>query len=403
VVSLIVSGLIISNAMQLKQCSWLKGEGVFARIWSMKNIFIALSAFSVVLIAGCDRLFDNGSKEKAAAEARREAQVVREETTDFRANMEKFVAGKIEIVTANCAEATKRHWEVRKDVDDFAAASAKIMGEKKPDGTEMAWESRHLRLLRDKKVNELAVKYLAGDFSAAAARFIENVKAAMQEERRYFDAIRSTDSAYADNLKETSKWANSTVEQREGEIRKLNDEIYRLESSRKDLLIEIEKFSRGKLVGGVQQERERKDHLGALNYRLKDMDNEIRKKRAQVDKIRQPEQNQGIERKAVSESVNVQRRVTDNRRLAMDDINRYLKPKKMVSDVVAECEKDTTGRLQAALSEQLVAARHEEESLKRMVTSLKEAKLAIPVSDLAELQRIRKTFSVMQEEKRSRR
>ena len=84
-----------------------------------------------------------------------------------------------------------------------------------------------------------------------------------------------------------------------------------------------------------------------------------------------------------------QRDAINARRTALSDIDRQLKPKKSLTDTVAEFEADTVGKLRKTLSDKVSALAEEVKTLKEKVAISDEILLAIPLYDLGELKKQR--------------
>ena len=82
-----------------------------------------------------------------------------------------------------------------------------------------------------------------------------------------------------------------------------------------------------------------------------------------------------------------QNRANDNRRSAMQDIDRRLKPKKALVDIVAEVEANTVGKIRTALVTKIAESEKNVKEISEKLASVEEFLLAVPVDGLQELNR----------------
>ena len=71
----------------------------------------------------------------------------------------------------------------------------------------------------------------------------------------------------------------------------------------------------------------------------------------------------------------------------MADIDRRLKPKHSLFDVIAEIESKSIGRLRTVLSDKIAESEKSAKSFAEKLAAIEEFAVAIPVTDLQELMR----------------
>jgi len=357
---------------------------------------IVPSVLFLLTLTGCDSkdIIPQVLTNNDSTPAVREEDGEKKELIEFRAAMDKFLSERLKIAEEKRGAAASKVAELRKDIETLASESARVMSEKTKNQEETSREVGLLRLMMSKEVNTLANKYLARDFSRDVAAFKEAVRFSRGNEKRYHDALKKSDELYFYSVAESEKWAKATASQREAEIVRITQELRELEAQRKNLLHEGSHLSRASLKGGSQLSRERAERAETLERKLADADDEIDKKRKQIDYLRHPDFNQRFDRRTVEESQNIQRNANRNRELHLRDIERHLRPKKMVSEVVTDYEGRTIDALQKTMAAQLKTQETIASEMSEVIDSMREAKSMIPVADLYELKSIRKKFSV---------
>ena len=178
--------------------------------------------------------------------------------------------------------------------------------------------------------------------------------------------------------------------QREGEIARLRKEIKELEATREQLLLKGTKVvTRHSMLGGRRQEIERNESADVAERRVSDIERQITVKRDQIDYLTSPDVMNKQANRALYAAQNRQRDAVDARSRALWDIDRQLKPKKSLTDTVAEFEESTISKLRKALSGKIAALEKEEKEFKEKVAMADEILIAIPLYDLGELRRQR--------------
>jgi len=353
----------------------------------MKPLTVAV--LSSLLVLGCDPL---GTKKEEQEESARQAAESRrqvEQRDSFARAMTEFANGRLKIVQDRMTALTRDLDEWRADVDKISAIIQRMRGEKTAQGKEPNLETSLLNLLRNPEVNALARKCLAADFTGVQGEYIERVREAREAEADYRKARTKSEENYDAMIKEAKKWVNATAEQREAEIARIRKEIGELEQRRAEQHKNFQELTRKTMVGNVALERERKERITVLERKRGEVDVEIAVKRRQVDLLRNPNAMRGMVSQAANRALSVQSYANTIRQNNLHDIDRYYKPAKTVTDVVAEWSAKTVGKLQNDLSEKVRKAEKELAELMARKTVIQESLLAIPVSDLSELKQIR--------------
>ena len=367
---------------------------------------IALAS-SAILFAGCDidPMGDKREERKRATEERAQEERARQELESQRAAMTKYATGKRQMFQSRLSEIQQTEKSLRSDLTTLTTIIDNTMTDKDANGKDRKYETKVLRILKNAEVNALASKYLASDFSGIVATYVERVREAREAEAKYAAAVRDVDEIYNANIEETKKWAKMTHQQRENEINRLRKEIADLESQRERARNEYKDISNRSAIKDLSRHnasgRNRASAMGAteimqrsetkdiLDGKLRDIEYQLDVKRNQIDYLMSPDsQNKLVNRTAVA----TQTRQTDainTRRNAMLDIDRRLKPKKSVTDVIAEFEADTIGKLRKTISDKIAALDGEVSSLKEKIALADEIILAIPLYDQGEIKRQR--------------
>jgi chromosome segregation ATPase len=263
---------------------------------------------------------------------------------------------------------------LRADAEKLENEVSRIVSAQGKDGSELSYEVRLLRILRNKAVNELAVKYLAEGFSLQAEEFIEKVRKARSEEKIYKDALRKSEEQLDAAFEESKNWARASRAQRDAEIRRLEREIDELEKKRQS--------TRRTMMGAESVRREWKDKM--WDYRA-----EIDKKRAQIDYLRNPDANRAIETRAVSRAQDVQRTAINLKEERDYNIHRRMKPQTSVMAIADEMGRNTIDKLRAAIKKKLDGKEGEMKLLLRKMEIAQEIVISIPVSEMGELNRLK--------------
>lgn len=355
----------------------------------MKHI-TCLFLLTVFAAAGCDP-FGNSQNEQLALERQRQEDVrrEREEQEKFAKALAEYANGKQTLIKETIGRLEGDVRVLKDDIEKLSKVIAAGDEEKDSSGKVLSLETKLLRLLRNPEVNDLAKKYLSSDFVLLQNEFVDRVRNARADESRYRKALSQSDATYSEALKESQKWVNSTKEQREAEISRLQGEIGSLERRRVDYQKTLHDLEKKVLVGNISQERERRERLAVIGQKITDADYEISRKRRQVDFLRNPTANAGMESRAAQQKQNVQSQANNQRDRELYTIDRYYKPKVTVAGVVSETSRKTIEKLQGAMAEKSQTAERELADAKRKEVEIKECLLAIPVSNMTELKALR--------------
>ena len=276
---------------------------------------------------------------------------------------------------------------LRADSAKFSEVVSTIMAEKDAKGEDQKYETKLLHILKHADVNAFALKYLGSDFAGATAEFIARVREAYDAEKKYANAVKSVDAAYDETMKRAGEWAKMTAAQRDAELARLNREISRLEARRTREQQEYKNISKLYIKGDEHMQREHAARERVIRHRLEDVDNEITKRRSQIDLLRHPESVSRVEAKMTEQAQREQYRANDNRRQVMNDIDRRLKPKKSLVDIVAGVEANTVGKIRTAIAGKVAEREKGIKEITEKLSAVEEFLLAVPVDSLQELNR----------------
>ena len=368
---------------------------------------IALAS-SAILFAGCDidPMGEKHEERKRAAEERAQEERARQELESQRTAMTKYTTGKRQLLQSRLSEIMRTEKSLRSDLNTLTTIIDNSMSDKDADGKDRKYETKVLRILKNAEVNALASKYLASDFSGIVAIYIERVRDARAADARYAAALDSTESMYKAGIKETMNWSEMSQKQRDEEITRLQKEIRELESARERVLNEYKNVTRNQnsratttmrssanrytITGDTtDKDRQRGDTVMVLERKVSDYEDQIMVKRNQIDSLRSPRQINRQANEALSTAQRRQMEAVNTRRSALADINRQLKPKKSLTDTIAEFEEKTIGNLRKTISDKINAIDGETNSLKEKIALADEILLAIPLYDQGEIKRQR--------------
>ena len=276
--------------------------------------------------------------------------------------------------------------ELRTESKRMSDIASKIMEEKDSRGGSAKYEVKILHVIENNDLNALALKYLATDFNGIKAEFCERVREARMIEERYASAVKEIDASYSETMKMAGAWGKMSAEQRNNEMARLRKELSQLETRREKELKEYRNLPKMQLKGSALM-NDRRDRENVLRARIVDTENQIAKKRLQIDYLQSPNEISRIEAAAVANTQNEQHRATSRRQFAMQDVDRRLKPKISLVDIVSEYERKTIGRLRSTLSEKIASSERELKALSDRLVVIDEFLLAVPVTEVQELMR----------------
>ena len=340
---------------------------------------------------GCDfdPMGEKRDERRREAEERAQEAKTQRETESQRDAMLKFATAKRQFFKTRLSEVVEEKNALHADLNKLTTMVSTAMAEKDAQGKERKYESKVLHILKDPEINALAAKYLASDFSGVVATYIERVREARAADAKYIAAVERTEEIYNAGIEETKKWSAMSKRQREGEMVRLRKEIKELEKNRDRVLKDGKNITRHSMVGGGRQNAERFETAQIVNRRIVDVERQIEIKRRQIDYLTNPDVMNNQASRALQAAQNRQENAVDARSRALSDIDRRLKPKKSLTDTVAEFEESTTTKLRKMLSGKIAALDKEEKEFKEKVAMADEILIAIPLYDLGELRRQR--------------
>ena len=343
-----------------------------------------------VVVAGCDP-FGDSRNEQLALERQHQEDIrrEREEHEQFAKALTEYANGRQKLVKETIGRLEGDAHALKDDVEKLSKIIMSGGAEKDSSGKELPIETKLLRLLRNPEVNNLAKKYLSADFVFLQNEFVDRVRDARADEARYRKALAQSEDAYLQSREEVKKWVNATKEQRDAEISRLQGEIGSWERRRAESHKTLQDLEKKSMIGNVSQERERRERLAVIGRKIADADHEILRKRGQIDFLRKPTTNAGMESQAAYRKQDVQRQANSQRDRELYTIDRYYKPKMTVAEVVAETSKKTIEKLQGAMADKSQGVEKELAAAKRKEIEIKECLLAIPVSNRDELKALR--------------
>lgn len=326
----------------------------------------------LALCCGCDFFDSQAKKVEIIRLEQQQAERVATERKDAAAALRSYIGGKCHLIEDEYRATSNRLSEVMSDISGLEKAVVDVgRGE---TNAELSVEVRFLRILKSEAVNALAQKYLSTGFSVQRELLISRVREARAQEREYRDAVQKVELAFDTKVSESKAWVGDGKDQRGVEVSRLRKEISELERQRK--------VTRQALVGTRQQERERAE-------KLQDLDSEIDRKRKQIDVLRNPSASRVVESHADSARQAAYDRAASAKRNELWDVDRRLRPKVTVHDVVKEIESDTIAVLRRKIDGRRTALAARLETLERKVRKSKEYLLEVAVSDGDELKKLR--------------
>ena len=353
--------------------------------------------YIVALVLLCGVGFWKWQKDSEAKQAERameyQRMIAKQETEERqRAAMSVFADGMRKHCVDRRKVAEEEILDLRTDSRRLSAIVSEVMSQKDSKGGDLPYETKILQILTNGVVNALALKHLGADFLGVSAECRERILEARAAEEKYAAAVKSVDDAYSENMRMAGSWGKMSAEQRNAEISRLRSEISRLEARREREMKEYQNMSKLFIKGDVHIERERRARERVIVGRINDTENEISKKRSQIDCLRSPNEVNRIEAAAVERAQREQGRAASVRQSAMLDVDRRLKPKHSLFEVISEIEAKSVGRLKTALANKITECEKTVKSLSDKLAAVEEFALSIPVTDLQELMRRKAKF-----------
>lgn len=201
------------------------------RIWT--------AAIMVCLLAGCDFELPSQKREKQEA-IRREAvrqeqrQTEASETKSAHASLVQFVAVQTEILT----ERAKKNEATLAELVADRMVMSRLLGElseKNIADKEGTRESVLYAILKDGKLNEIALKHLGTDFAVLRGEFAEKVRRAVKIEKQRKDSLARNEEEFKKTVADARAKANQHQVESARAEKQLEQEIEQVEKRRKTL------------------------------------------------------------------------------------------------------------------------------------------------------------------------
>jgi len=351
---------------------------------------LLLPVLAAVAFQGC-----NDPLGEKADERRREQKMLDERKEEERQRetlasaMGTAVHEKRKLIEASIGDRESEVAILRADLDAFARAVTEAMDVKSDSAQTPKYGLKVFNAMKSDVVDALAVKYLGTGFSVVREEFLSSLKDVRADELRYRKALEAADDDHAQSAIKSRDWIDAEQGQRDKEIARLKKEIASLESQWNAARTEVRNLTRHSLVGSARHERERVDKIEAVESRASDIQQEIYRKRRQLDSLTSPDRMVDSVNHAATRAQGAQWMSHKLHESRLYNIRREMKPSKTVLDVVGEYEAKTLGRLRTVISSRLDAAEKALAVDKEKNTALRNIELSIPISKLSELQRLR--------------
>lgn len=335
------------------------------------NLKIIIAGMVVTMLTGCDFDADNShniellrlQNEREAAEQKARLDALKD-----------YVTGKFDLVKEQASSVSNLLFLTRLDADELENITTEITNERDAGGKELSYEVKVLRLLKHEKVNQLAVKYLSKGFSAQAESFMSMVRDAREAESRYRDEIRKVEDRHSQSMKSSQNWVGMSKTQRESEMRRLKGDIQSMEKK-------LASLRRSVLVTSSQRRE--------FELKIRDYENELRKKRNQLDYLRNPNTARDIETAAASKRLDSERQANSEKRSELESIDRRLKPKTSVTEIAEKVNRETLEPLRTAIKTRVEALESEQKDLDRKMICGREILMEIRISGPNELKQLK--------------
>lgn len=338
----------------------------------MTNFQVVCAVGVIAVCSGCDFFGSEAKKVEIIRLEQQQAVRVASEKKDAEAALRAYIEGRCRLVADEHAAVTAKLAELTNDVARLEAGM--VTAAATSGGEELSFEVRLLRILKNETVGAMAQKYLSTGFSVQREAFVTKVREARAAEKEYRDEVSKCQAAFDSKVVDSKGWVTASKDQRDAEVSRLRREIAELERQRT--------VARRAMVGSKNQERERKE-------KIEDFDIEIKRKRRQIDAIRDPDASRQLESRAAAEQQFAHNRANEAKRLELRDIDRRLKPKITVMDVATKVEAETLGALRKAIDARRSSLSGREQDLSSKLRLAKELLLEVSVSDMAGLQNLK--------------
>ncbi len=233
------------------------------RIWIMPMM--------ACLLTGCDFELPSQKREKQEA-IRREAvrqeqkQTEANETKSAHASLVQFVTAQTEII----AEKAKRSKAELTELVTDRMAMSRILGElseKNVADKEGTRASALYAMLKDEKLNEIALKHLGTDFAVLRAEFAEKVRRAIKIEKQKKDSLAKNEEEFKKTVADARAKATQLQEESARAKKQLEQEIEQVERRRKTLQNRLNFATNRERVSLVNEISNLTSHLNNLRNR----------------------------------------------------------------------------------------------------------------------------------------
>ena len=109
-----------------------------------------------------------------------------------------------------------------------------------------------------------------------------------------------------------------------------------------------------------------------------------------MDFLSNPDNSSATEYRAVSRTQNTSNIADSQHRRRLEDIERTMKPKRSVADIVSECEAETFGKLRGTMLARIAALDADESGSRRKLEALNTIQTSIPLATVQDLNTFRK-------------
>ena len=341
----------------------------------------------ILIIVGIGFFFvrqrQHQAEERAAEVKYREEKAAAEQAQ--RDDFKHYAEGLRKLCEEKAKNADSELTAVRDDSVRLAKAIATHTSGTGDDGNGLKYAEKIAAILKDAEINALAHKHLGAGFEEVASEFVARVHEVAAAESKYAAEVRKIDAVHAASSGKAVNWSEDTKKQREAEISRLKKEISGLEKERAQLHKEHQNVTKAHLKGSAHSERVRRDRVDVLSSKMREIDDELFRKRHQIDLLRAPVNSSRSESEVLSNTQTAQREADRIRENAMYDIDRRLKPKESLVTVVSEYDKKTIGRLSGVIADKISAVENESKMLKEKLAAIESFIIEIPVSSISSL------------------
>lgn len=341
----------------------------------MKTTIVTCAlALSFFFLAGCDRASEKREQiEMLRLEECRAERIAKEKQIAVE-SLKAYIKGRCKLVFEDMEGVSNALAVVEGDVARLEEAVAAATVESKRGETAPPYEQQILNVLKDANVNALAKKYLASGFAAQKEAFVGRVREALNAQKAYRDAVAKSEAAFEEKVGHSKDWSKDTRERRQAEIQRLKKEIVDLE--KKQVAV------RKGLQGSRTMARENAD-------KRREYEDEVWRKRRQLEALQNPDHVRYQEDRSANDQIWLRDKARGVMERELFEIDRRLKPRVSVVDIVREVEEQTLGSLRKAMQERKKSLSDRASELATQVKTVKELQLELLVCSATELNRLR--------------